>query len=60
MSGYLTAPSHYPIQSWSLMSNVMLRSPERDFTESAQADVVYDKFENEIFKINEAFLGPMR
>ena len=51
MACCLTAPSHYLIQYWLLISELLWHSFESNFTASAQAAILYSKFENNTFQI---------
>ena len=51
MACCLTAPNHYMIQCWSLISEALWHSPESNFTVSAQAIIQCNEFENYTFKI---------
>ena len=44
------APSHYLNEYWFLIDVVMCHLPQSDFSVSAQATILYNKFENYIFK----------
>ena len=52
MAWCLTAPSHYLNQCWLITSEVLWHSPESNYTVSAQAPILYNKFENYTFKIS--------
>ena len=45
----VVAPSHYLSQGWPPISEILWHSPEFNFTASAQATVLSDKFENYTF-----------
>ena len=51
MACCLTAPSHYLIQYWLLVREVLWHSPESNFTMSDQVTILYNEFENHTFKI---------
>ena len=51
MACCLMASSHYLIQYWLVTNEVLWHSPERKITRSAQATLLYIKFENYTFKI---------
>ena len=44
------APSYYLNEYWFLIDVVMCHSPQSDFSVSAQATILYNKFENYTFK----------
>ena len=47
----LTAPSHYPNHCWLLIGEALWHSPGSNFTESAQAIILYDQFHNHTYRV---------
>ena len=47
----LTAPSHYLNQCWVIVSGVHWHSPKNNSSMNVQATILYNRFENYIFKI---------
>ena len=51
MACWLMVPSHYLNQCWMLINEVPWYSPQSNFTVSAQVTILYNEFENYIFKM---------
>ena len=52
MAWCLTAPSHYLVQCWFLLSEVLWHSPEINFLVSTQATILHNEFENLTFEVS--------
>ena len=55
MAWCLMAPSYYLNQSWFLFGEGQWHLPERNFSPSVQATILYNVFENHIFEFTATF-----